>query len=164
MTSVNIHASCVVCAGGARTFGAPDDAGVLLVGQSGSGKSDLALRLIAMGALLVADDRCEIFFDGSTLRARAPRGISGMMEVRGLGIVAVPFASDARISLVVHAANTVERLPEYRRYRPPAPLAVPESLQPPELALDPFAASAAAKVLAAVAAFEKQLFREFIPL
>jgi HPr kinase/phosphorylase len=57
----NIHASCVVLARAGEPFGAPGDAGILILGASGSGKSDLALRLIGRGALLVADDRVEIF-------------------------------------------------------------------------------------------------------
>ncbi|HEX3431520.1 MAG TPA: hypothetical protein VHT03_11595 [Rhizomicrobium sp.] len=137
---------------------------MLLLGQSGSGKSDLALRLIAMGARLVADDRCEIFFDGNTLRARAPRSIAGVMEIRGLGIVGVPCASEARIALVVRIADAVERMPELRAYESPSALAVPEHLRLPEIAIDAFAASAAAKILAAVAAFEKQLFHKDIPV
>ena len=64
MTVVNIHASCVVCARAGAAFGVPEDAGVLLLGESGSGKSEAALRLIAIGAKLVADDRCELLFDG----------------------------------------------------------------------------------------------------
>lgn len=164
MTTVNIHASCVVCAAAAGLFGAADDSGVLLLGQSGSGKSDLALRLIAMGARLVADDRCEIFFDGAALRARAPRGIAGMIEIRGLGVVAMPFARETRIALAVRATNGAERLPKHRTYEPPSPLAVPENLRPPEIAVDAFAPSAPATILAAVAAFERQLFREDIPI
>lgn len=164
MTVANIHASCVTCAQAGAAFGAPPDGGVLLFGDSGSGKSELALRLIAMGASLVADDRCEIFFDGTSLRARPPRMIAGLMEIRGLGIVALPFVRDARIVLAVRALNeTPPRLPEGRRYAPPPEIELPERLRPPEMGVDAPAASAPAKILAAAAAFEKQLFREQVP-
>jgi HPr kinase/phosphorylase len=165
MTTVNIHASCVACAGAGAPFGVSENAGVLLLGKSGSGKSDLALRLIAMGAKLVSDDRCEIFSDGDAILARPPRNIEGLMEIRGLGIVAVPFAPEARIALVVQAAQPAAsaRLPERRRYEPPAILSLPQNMRPPEIALDMHAPSAPAKILAAVAAFENQMFREDVP-
>src|SRR5947209_16703264 len=98
---VNLHASCIVCARAGAAFGAPEDAGVLLLGESGAGKSDMALRLIAMGAKLIADDRCELCFDGESLRARAPRALAGLIELRGVGILALPFAIEARIALIV---------------------------------------------------------------
>jgi HPr kinase/phosphorylase len=163
VTIANIHASCIVCAGAGAAFGTPSDGGVLLLGDSGSGKSDLALRLVAMGAGLVADDRCEIFFDGTTLRARPPRTIAGLMEIHGVGVVALPFVPEARIALVVRASEThPQRLPERRRYRPPPIIALPQHLCPPEIFVHALAASAPAKILAAVAAFDKQLFREEI--
>ena len=62
---VNIHASCIRLALAAAAFGAPRSAGVLLLGDSGSGKSDLALRLIGRGAELVADDRTELHVESS---------------------------------------------------------------------------------------------------
>src|SRR5438477_11043423 len=118
MNIANIHASCVVCARAGAAFGVPEDAGVLLLGESGSGKSEAALRLIAIGALLVADDRCDLLFDGTALHARAPRNIAGLMEIRGVGIVALPFAPEARVALAVRATQkpVVERLPQHRRY------------------------------------------------
>jgi serine kinase of HPr protein (carbohydrate metabolism regulator) len=88
--------------------------GVLLRGRSGSGKSDLALRLIDGGAKLVADDVVEVEQRGAALMARAPARLKGRMEVRGVGIVAVPTVARARIVLVVDlvAAGAVERYPE----------------------------------------------------
>lgn len=162
--SANIHATCILCAEAGRAFGTPADSGVLLLGESGSGKSDLALRLMGMGALLVADDRCEIFFD-RVLRARAPSNMAGLMEIRGLGIAALPHAPAARIALVARTARPrgIERLPKRRCYTPPSILAVPDSLRPPEIDLDALAASAPARILAAVVAFENHLFREEIP-
>ena len=163
MNPVNIHASCIVCARAGAAFGAPEDVGVLILGESGTGKSDLALRLIAMGANLVADDRCEVSFDGAALRARAPRAIAGLIEIRGLGIVALPFATDVRIALVARTMRGLpDRLPARRRFVPPDALGVPENQRPPEIDIDAFAVSAPAKILAAAAAFAKGLFREDI--
>ena len=163
MSTANIHASCVVCADAGAAFGASAEGGILLLGDSGSGKSDLALRLIAMGARLVADDRCEVFFDGSSLRARPPSGITGLMEIRGLGIVVLPSVPDARIALAVRlVVATPQRLPERQRYTPPPTLNLPDQLRPPEIPVVASAASAPVRILAAVAAFERLLFREEI--
>lgn len=99
-----IHATCVA-------FGAE---GVLLRGESGSGKSDLALRLMDAGALLVADDRVDLARDALGILASAPATIAGMMEVRGIGIVqGLPHVT-ARVSLVVDlvARDDVPRMPE----------------------------------------------------
>jgi len=88
-------------------------AGVLLRGASGSGKSDLALRLIDEGARLVADDQTELCLNGGALRLRAPARIAGRMEVRGLGLVSVPLVEQASLVLVAELAPAAEidRLP-----------------------------------------------------
>lgn len=101
-----VHGTCVA-------FGA---SGVLIRGHSGSGKSDLALRLIADGARLVADDQVLIAKAGRGLVARAPKTIRGVMEVRGIGILRVPTAASARLKLVVDLvpSRRVPRLPEPR--------------------------------------------------
>lgn len=160
MVMVNIHASCVVLADAAKAFGAPDDAGILLLGESGSGKSDLALRLIARGAKLVADDRVEIFARDNALFARAPASLAGLIEVRGLGIVAQPFATEARVALAVALIEDAPRMPQPEKYRTPPELALNEDERPPLIRLSPFEASAPAKILLAAAAFSKALFRE----
>jgi serine kinase of HPr protein (carbohydrate metabolism regulator) len=162
MVMVNIHASCVVLAEAAKAFDAPQDAGVLLLGDSGKGKSDLALRLIERGARLVADDRAEIFARDGALFARAPESLAGLMEVRGLGIVAQPFATEARIALAVEMIEEgyVPRMPQAERYMTPPELALNEDERPPLLWLAPFEASAPAKIVLAAAAFSKALFRE----
>jgi HPr kinase/phosphorylase len=120
--------------------------GVLLRGPSGSGKSDLALRLIDAGARLVADDQTELTPAAHGLVARAPAAIAGQMEVRGIGILRVPTVSSAPLRLVVDLVTPerVERLPEPRFC---------EYLQCslPLLALAPFEASAAAKIRLALA-------------
>ena len=98
----------------AGTCVAVDEIGVLLRGSSGSGKSDLALRLITQGACLIADDLVQITPIGTTFFAQAVSGFAGLIEVRGLGIVSVPSTSDKAIGLIVDlvAPEDVPRLPE----------------------------------------------------
>ena len=122
-----------------------DGRAVLLRGQPGTGKSDLALRLIALGAELVADDQVELAAEGDGIVARAPPTIAGMIEVRGLGIRALPHRPWASLALVADlvAPDKVERLPE------PA-MAMIEGREIPILTLDPFTASAPIKLLLAL--------------
>src|SRR5256885_2398180 len=75
--------------------------GVLLRGPSGCGKSDLALRLIDQGARLVADDQTELYIDGNDISMTAPVTIAGRIEVRGLGILNVPYLAHAPLRVVV---------------------------------------------------------------
>ena len=84
---------------------------VLLLGPSGTGKSDLALRLVDRGAVLVADDQLLLAAEGGTLFCRAPEGFSGRMEVRGLGIVKLEAVAAARVALAVELGAGGERLP-----------------------------------------------------
>lgn len=87
--------------------------GVMLTGPSGAGKSDLALRLIARGWRLVADDYTHVFASGGHLYGTAPTTIAGRIEVRGVGILHQPNLAQARLGLVVTlTADAVERLPE----------------------------------------------------
>jgi serine kinase of HPr protein (carbohydrate metabolism regulator) len=132
-----LHATCV----------ALGDRGVLITGPSGSGKSDLALRLIDEGAKLIADDLTTLRAEDGHLLALAPPRLSGKLEVRGIGIMPVPSAPQARLALEVALAPSaeIERLPE------------PETAQYlgvtlPRVTLDPVTASAAAKVRLALAA------------
>lgn len=128
---------------------------VLFRGPPGSGKSDLALRLIDGGATLIADDRCDLTTRGNgTLVASAPAELAGMIEVRGLGVVRLDAYQGAPLMLVANLVepDTVERLPETRTctdYGRPLPL----------IAVAPFEASAPAKVrlALAVAAGEAEL-------
>jgi serine kinase of HPr protein (carbohydrate metabolism regulator) len=123
------------------------DAGVLLRGPSGSGKSDLAVRLIDAGARLVADDQTELRRDGGSLRMSAPAALRGLIEVRGLGIVRVEAIASVPLRLVVDLVSeeAIERLPE------PSFVTL-AGLSFPRLALAPFAASAGAKLRLAVMA------------
>lgn len=158
MNTANIHASCVRLGRADRAFGAPPDAGILILGKSGAGKSELALRLIAQGAALVADDRVELFVRSGKLFARAPKTLAGLIEIRGVGIIKLPRKKDAQIGLVVTLTNTkIARLSERVTYKPP--VKVSQKYWPPMISLKPDAA-APAKIAAAAAAFAQNLFRE----
>jgi len=126
-----IHGTCVAIAG----------RGVLIRGRSGAGKSDLALRLIAEGARLVADDQVLVSAIDGRLVARAPEPIRGLIEVRGIGLVPAPATASVRLSLIVDlvAARAVPRLPEPRSARI-------AGLDISLATLAPFEASAAIKV------------------
>ncbi len=140
------HASCVVWNG----------AGILLCGHSGSGKSDMSLRLIDAGAVLIADDRVELSGANGVLTASAPAAIKGLLEVRGLGIVTMPCQETACIKLkvVLCQACEIDRMPD------PAFETV-EGVDVPVLKLDPKMASSTAKIKLAlsVAAKERELIR-----
>jgi HPr kinase/phosphorylase len=97
-----LHATCV----------AIDGRAVLLLGPSGSGKSDLALRLIDRGAVLVSDDQTDLAATDGTVFASAPTTIAGLIEVRGLGIVALPFVARVPVALAVRLGEPVVRMPE----------------------------------------------------
>ncbi|HET8727232.1 MAG TPA: HPr kinase/phosphatase C-terminal domain-containing protein [Alphaproteobacteria bacterium] len=126
-----IHATCVALQG----------AGVLLRGPSGSGKSDLALRLIDGGALLVADDRVALTLEDGRVMARPPAALAGFLEVRGIGPVPMPATAPAPVALVVDLVpgGPIERLPEPRNCAYLGVLL-------PRFALDPFESSAPSKV------------------
>lgn len=101
----DIHASCVSW----------QNRGILLLGTSGAGKSDLCLRLISgQGAELVADDRVNLNVSRETIYASAPEILAGMLEVRGIGILKLPYRKQAPLALVaelVPPEQEIERLP-----------------------------------------------------
>ena len=102
---LRIYGTCVALSG----------LGVLLRGPSGSGKSDLALRLIDGGAKLVADDHVELSLDAAgRVMARVPKTLAGLLEVRGIGILRMDSIRTAPVGLVVDLTpdDQVERLPE----------------------------------------------------
>jgi len=103
-TLEKIHGTCVEV----------DGLGVLLRGPPGSGKSDLALRLIDEGARLVADDYTELSLKDATLIARPPEAIKDLIEVRGVGVLKIGAALQAELGIVIDLASIseVERLPE----------------------------------------------------
>ena len=134
LSSETIHASSV----------AIDGRAVLITGASGSGKSDLALRLLDRGFTLVSDDQTVVRRDGERLIASAPPQIAGKLEVRGIGIVEVKTASDVPVALLVELTSDIQRLPDDKRERPV--LGVPL----PIVSVDPITASAASKVALAL--------------
>src|SRR5262249_59747688 len=86
---------------------------VLIRGPSGSGKSDLGLRLIDAGARLVADDQSELQRHGEFVIVRSPAAIAGLIEVRGVGIVRVESLAEAPLALIADLLppDAIERLP-----------------------------------------------------
>lgn len=102
MNSDLVHMSCV----------AVDEKGVLIAGRSGSGKSDLALRLIDRGAVLVSDDICVLRVKDGRLCAAAPARLEGKIEVRGLGIVETSGAGEIAVSLIADLDENPQRMPE----------------------------------------------------
>lgn len=134
---------------------AHDGRAVLLCGVSGAGKSDLALRLIDRGFQLVSDDQTIIARVGAPgqplqLMTRAPETIRGKLEVRGIGIIDLPPAAEARVALIVDLTSDLQRLPDDARQR--ALLGVPVPL----VTIDARSPSAAAKVLLALEHFGLQ--------
>jgi len=87
--------------------------GILIRGPSGSGKSDLALRLIDDGAGLVADDQVVIKAVGQELYLSPPDSLSGLIEVRGIGVIKIEYVRDIRLRLVVELdpSNEIQRTP-----------------------------------------------------
>jgi serine kinase of HPr protein (carbohydrate metabolism regulator) len=84
---------------------------VLITGASGSGKSDLALRLIDRGAKLVSDDYTVLQRRSDCLWATPAPNIIGKLEVRGLGIVDEPFLPEARVRLIIALTDMINRFP-----------------------------------------------------
>jgi len=103
MTSKRLHSTSVVL----------DDNGVLIIGDSGLGKSDLALRLIDEGATLISDDItiCKKKIDGIFLSG--PIETKGLLEVREVGIITVPFVDGIRLKMVVKLTEkNLNRMPK----------------------------------------------------
>lgn len=86
-----LHASCV----------AVGDQAVLIIGASGAGKSTLALELLALGGVLVADDRVILTAKGAALIAQAPATVAGLIEARGVGVLNAAYQDTARVTLVI---------------------------------------------------------------
>lgn len=115
LSSETIHASSVAIGGRA----------VLIGGLPGKGKSDLALRLIDRGAILVSDDYSFVRRHGEQLIASAPPKIAGKIEIRGIGLAEFPTESDVPVALFVDLDVTPERLPERGESRTFAGVAIP---------------------------------------
>ena len=153
-----VHATSVVLGAACAPFGGAVEGAVLLLGESGAGKSDVALRLIAMGARLLSDDQTALFVEADRLFAESPSSLHGRMEIRGVGIIALGAAGPAPVVLAVmlNARDDVPRLPEPLRYVLPG---APEALEgPPLLRLPPFEAATPAKIAAAAGALSRGAF------
>ena len=105
--SKTLHSSCI----------AINDKGVLILGQSGSGKSSLALKLITLGARLVSDDKTIVEKQGDRIIAKCPKRLWGLLEARGTGILKLPFDKSTTLNFVVNLNKTEKmRLPFKKNY------------------------------------------------
>ena len=129
-----VHASTV----------ALDGRAVLISGPSGSGKSDLALRLLDRAFTLVSDDQTIVSRDGDRLLAAAPPNIAGKLEIRGIGIVEIDHHDNVPIALIVELTSDIQRLPDDSRERPILGVALPV------ISIDAMTASAPSKVAIAL--------------
>jgi len=134
LSSETLHASCVALEGRA----------VLITGISGSGKSDLSLRLLDRGFTLVSDDQTIVRKAGDRLVASAPETIAGKLEIRGVGIVEMETVKDVPVALLVELTSDVQRLPDDSRERPVLGIKIPL------VSVDAMTASAASKVALAL--------------
>ncbi len=134
LSSETLHASTV----------ALDGRAVLITGPSGSGKSDLALRLLDRGFTLVSDDQTIVRRDGERLIASAPATIAGKLEVRGIGIVDMHTVSDVPVALIVELTSEITRMPDDSRERPILGVGIPL------ISIDATTASAPSKVALAL--------------
>ena len=95
-----------------------DDNGVLILGDSGSGKSDLALRLIDNGATLISDDISICRKNSNNIYLYCPPEIKGLLEVREIGIITVPFVESIKLRLVVNLrSKNNERFPKDNSFK-----------------------------------------------
>ena len=115
LSSERVHASAIAIEGRA----------VLIGGLPGAGKSDLALRLIDRGAVLISDDYCDVLRSEGALRASAPATILGKMELRGVGILELPTVQQVPVALFVDLDHKPDRLPEPGETRALAGVAIP---------------------------------------
>ena len=120
--------------------------GVLIEGPSGAGKSDLALRALDHGFRLVADDRVLVWADGGRLYGRAPDTLRGLIEVRGVDVLAVEPLAFCEIGLLARL-ETPERIPE------PATETI-IGIAIPRVAVAAFETSAPAKLSRAMETFD----------
>lgn len=90
-----------------------EDNGILILGQSGSGKSDLALRLIDSGATLISDDITFCQKKSNIILLFSNKKIRGLIEVRGMGLITVPYIENIKLKIIIKlTSDPIERLPE----------------------------------------------------
>lgn len=117
-----------------------EDNGVLIEGPSGSGKSDLALRLIDSGATLISDDLTFCQKRTKKIFLFSTKNIYGLIEVRGMGIITVPYIENIELKIIVNLTqNNVERLPRRKEK-------VLMGVRIPLIEINPKEASASAKI------------------
>lgn len=91
--------------------------GLLILGPSGSGKSTLALELMAVGAVLVADDRTDLDERDGQVVASCPAPLRGRIEARGLGVLAADDAGPVPLALIVDLGRREDaRMPQSRKH------------------------------------------------
>ena len=134
LSSETVHASTV----------AKDGRAVLITGPSGSGKSDLTLRLLDRGFSLVSDDQTLVRRENDHLIASAPLNIAGKLEIRGIGIIEMDHAGDMPVALLVELTSDMQRMPDDSRERPILGVSLPL------VSIDAMAASAPSKVALAL--------------
>jgi len=134
ISAETLHASSV----------ALDGRAVLISGPSGSGKSDLALRLLDRGFILVSDDQTIVKKDGARLLASAPPTIAGKLEIRGIGIIEMERIDNVPVGLIVELTSDIQRLPDDSRERPIL------GVRLPLISIDAMTASAPSKVALAL--------------
>jgi HPr kinase/phosphorylase len=149
---VLVHATAIIPGSASLPFGAPVESGVLLLGDSSAGKSDVALRLIAMGSRLLADDRTALSAESGRLYAESVGAAHGHIEVRGIGIVKIPAARRVPVLFCVRLTQDAPpRLPEPEFFHPDG---LQISAAPRLFRLHGFEASTPAKIAAAAAAIQ----------
>lgn len=148
---VSVHATAVALNDATKPFGGPNEGAVLLLGDSGAGKSDVALRLIAAGGKLIADDQTVLFIEGGRVMADAPPKLAGGMEIRGLGIMRLEEAPAMPVILAVRLdpEDAIPRMPEPAFFTLPA--ALQADVKVPLISLNAHEASTPAKIAAAAA-------------
>jgi len=147
--SIHCHATCV----------AQGEVAILLRGASGSGKSDLAYRFINLSVPegsglphLVADDQVILTRQDGVILASPPPTIKGKLELRGIGIIELPYLENVRLRLIVdlHPPGEIERLPDWKINDEILDLKLPL------IRLTPFEPSAALKLRAAINMLSKE--------
>ena len=147
--SIHCHGTCV----------AQGEVAVLLRGPSGSGKSDLAYRFLNLPnpghsnfPHLVADDQVILTRQGGQIFVAPPPAIKGKLELRGIGIIELPYLENAELRLIVdlHPPGEIERLPERNITDEILDLKLPL------IRLTPFEPSAALKLRAAINMLSKE--------
>lgn len=105
-TEAEVHASAVAVAG----------RGLLITGATGAGKTTLALEMIALGAVLVGDDRIRVTAGPGGLMLSASPAIAGLAEVRGFGLARLETSPPVPLALIADLDRAEpERLPPARQ-------------------------------------------------